>query len=111
MIISRPGKKKYATTVNDTLDERAFIFLNSFQDDTSDSSKQVETSMEPIKYTQTINIQSQMILTLSTYVVIYKMEPLIWTQSSLELESLDKEDLGILAGEAYPKELFRGGKV
>ena len=42
-----------ATTVNYTFDDTRFTFLNSFQDDTSDSSKQVETSMEPIKDTQT----------------------------------------------------------
>ena len=52
-----------------------------------------------------------MILTFSTEFVIYKMDPLIWTQSSQESESLDKEDLGLLAGEAYPKSLFRGGEV
>ena len=37
------------------------------------------------------------------------MDPLIWTQSSPESESLDKEDLRLLAGEASPKALFRGG--
>ena len=36
------------------------------------------------------------------------MDPLIWTQSSPESESLDKEDLGLLVGEASPKALFRG---
>ena len=49
----QPLKYKYATTVNNTLDDTAFTFLNSFQDDTSDSSKQVETSKDPIKDTQT----------------------------------------------------------
>ena len=39
-----PWKDKDTTTVNNTLDDTAFIFLNSFQYDTSDSSKQVETS-------------------------------------------------------------------
>ena len=43
-----------ATTVNNTLDNTGFTFLNSFQDNKSDSSKQVETSMDPIKDTQTI---------------------------------------------------------
>ena len=38
------------------------------------------------------------------------MDPLIWTQSSPESESLEKGDLGLLAGEASPKALFRGGK-
>ena len=47
-------KGKDATTVNNTLDDTGFTFLNSFQDDTSDLSKQIETSMEPIKDTQTI---------------------------------------------------------
>ena len=42
-----------ATTVNYTLDDTGFTFLNSFQDDTSYSSKQVETSKDPIKDTQT----------------------------------------------------------
>ena len=55
--------------------------------------------------------QSKMILTLSTEFVVYKVDPLIWTQSSPESESLDKEDLGLLAGEASPKALFRGVKV
>ena len=52
-----PWKDKDATDskkVNYTLDDTGFTFLNSFQDDTSDSSKQVETGMKPIKYTQTI---------------------------------------------------------
>ena len=52
-----PWKNKdatVATTVNNTLDDTGFKFLNSFQDDTIDSSKQVETIMEPIKDTQTI---------------------------------------------------------
>ena len=49
-----PWKEKDATTVNNTLDDTGFIFLNSLQNDTSDLSKQVETSMEPIKDTQTI---------------------------------------------------------
>ena len=48
-----PWKDKDATTVNNTLDDTAFTFLNSLQDDTSDSSKQVDTSKEPIKDTQT----------------------------------------------------------
>ena len=42
-----------ATTVNNTLDDTVFTFLNLYQDDTSDLSKQVESSMEPIKDTQT----------------------------------------------------------
>ena len=53
--------------------------------------------------------QSQ-ILTLSTEFVIYNMDPLMWTHSSPESESLDKEYLGILAGEASPKALFMGGE-
>ena len=48
-----PWKDKYATTVNNTLDDTAYTFLNSFNDDISDSSKQVKTSKEPIKDTQT----------------------------------------------------------
>ena len=43
-----------ATTVNNTLDDTRFTFLNLYQDDTSDSIKQIETSMEPIKDNQTI---------------------------------------------------------
>ena len=46
-----PWKDKDATTVNNTLDDTAYTFLNSFNDDISDSSKQVETSKEPIKDT------------------------------------------------------------
>ena len=49
-----PWKEKDTKTVNNTLDDTGFTFLNSFQDDTSDLSKQVETIMEPIKDTQTI---------------------------------------------------------
>ena len=52
-----PWKNKYATdakTVNNMLDDTGFTFLNSYQDDTSDSSKQVDTSKEPIKDIQTI---------------------------------------------------------
>ena len=52
-----PWKNKDATvakTVNNALDDTGYTFLNSYQDDTSDSSKQVETSKEPIKDTQTI---------------------------------------------------------
>ena len=37
------------------------------------------------------------------------MIPLMWTQSSPELESLDKEDQGRLARGASPKALFMGG--
>ena len=50
-----PWKDKDATTVNNTLDDLAFTVLNSFQDDTSDSSKQVETSKEPITDTHIVN--------------------------------------------------------
>ena len=42
-----PWKDKDTTTVNDT----AYTFLNSYDDEISDSSKQVETSKEPIKDT------------------------------------------------------------
>ena len=52
-----PWKNKdatVATTVNNTLDDTGYTFLYSYQTDTSDSSKQVETSKEPIKDTQTI---------------------------------------------------------
>ena len=52
-----PWKNKYATdatTVNKTLDDTGVTFFNSYQDDTSDLSKQIDTIMETIKYTQTI---------------------------------------------------------
>ena len=52
-----PWKEKDATvstTVNNALDDTGYKFLNSYQTDTSDSSKQVETSKDPIKDTQTI---------------------------------------------------------
>ena len=48
-----PWKDKDATTVNNTVNNTAYTFFNSFNDDLSDSSKQVETSKEPIKDTQT----------------------------------------------------------
>ena len=52
-----------------------------------------------------------MILKLSTEFVIYNTDPLIWTQSSQESESLDKEDRGLLGGLSIPKALFREEKV
>ena len=48
-------------------------------------------------------------LTLEKEFVIQYMEPPTWTQSSQELVSLDRENLGLLAGEAIPKALFKGG--
>ena len=42
-----------ATTVSNALDDTGYTFLDSYQTDTSDSSKQVEMSKEPIKDTQT----------------------------------------------------------
>ena len=54
--------------------------------------------------------QSQ-ILTLSTEFVIYKIDPLMWTQLSPDSESLDMKDLGLLAGETSTKALFRGREV
>ena len=48
-----PWKDKDATTVRNKLDDTAFTFLNSWNDYTSDSSKQVETIKQPIKNTQT----------------------------------------------------------
>ena len=47
-----PCKDKDATTVNNTVNDTAYTFLNSWNDDISDSIKQVETSKEPIKITQ-----------------------------------------------------------
>ena len=52
-----------------------------------------------------------MMIILSTEFVIYKTDPLIWIQSSQESESLDKDDLVLLEGEAYHKELFSKGEV
>ena len=52
-----PWKNKdatVATAVNNALDDTGYTFLDSYQTDTSDQSKQVETSKEPIKVTQTI---------------------------------------------------------
>ena len=46
-----PWKDKDATTINNTVNDTAYTLLNSWNDDTSDSSKQVETSNEPIKDT------------------------------------------------------------
>ena len=46
-----PWKDKYATTVSNS----AYTFLNSYDDEISDSSKQVEASKEPIKYTHNFN--------------------------------------------------------
>ena len=43
-----------ATTVNNALDDTGYTFLNSYHNDTSDLSKQVETSKEPIKDTHKI---------------------------------------------------------
>ena len=47
-----PWKDIYATTV-DTVNETAYTFLNSWNDEISDSTEQVETSKDPIKDTQT----------------------------------------------------------
>ena len=52
-----PWKNKdatVATTVNNALDDTGYMFLDSYKTDTSDLSKQVDTSKEPIKDTQTI---------------------------------------------------------
>ena len=46
-----PWKDKYATTVNDT----AYAFLNSYDDEISDSDQMVEASKEPIKDTHVHN--------------------------------------------------------
>ena len=43
-----------ATTINNALYDTVYTFLDSYQTDTSDSSKQFETSKDPIKDTQTI---------------------------------------------------------
>ena len=43
--------------------------------------------------------------------VIQKVGPPTWTQSSQDSVSLDKEYLGLLAGEAIPKALFNEGKT
>ena len=48
-----PWKDIDATTVNDMLNDTTNTFLNSFNNNISDSSKQVETSKEQIKDTQT----------------------------------------------------------
>ena len=52
-----PWKNKdatVATTVNNALYDTGYMFLDSYQTDTIYSSKQVGTSKEPIKDTQTI---------------------------------------------------------
>ena len=52
-----PWKNKDATvstTVNNALDDTGYTFLDSYQTNTSDSIKQVETSKDPIKDFQTI---------------------------------------------------------
>ena len=49
-----PWKNKYATvatTVNNALDDNGYTFLDSYHTDTSNLSKQVETSKEPINDT------------------------------------------------------------
>ena len=48
-----PWKDKDATTVNDTVNDTAYTFLNSWNDDISGSSKHVDMSKQPIKDTQT----------------------------------------------------------
>ena len=48
-----PWKSKDTTTVNNTVNDKVYKFLNSQNDDTSDSSKHVETSKYPIKDTYT----------------------------------------------------------
>ena len=39
--------------VNNTVNDTSYTFINSFNDDISDSSRQVETNKETIKDTQT----------------------------------------------------------
>ena len=62
-----PWKNKdaiVAATVNNALDDTGYTFLYSYLTDKSDSSKQVETSKEPIKYTHTIKEQIKDIQTI-----------------------------------------------
>ena len=66
----------------------------------SDSDEKPEARKEPIKGSH-----------LGKYFVIQQMNPPTWTQSSQDLVSLDKEDLGLLAGEAIPRALFKEGKT
>ena len=66
----------------------------------SDSDENPEARKEPIKGSH-----------LGKYFVIQKMNPPTWTQSSQDSVSLDKEDLGLLAGEAIPKISFKEGKT
>ena len=61
------------------------------------------------KILRRVKSQSQ-ILTFLTEFVTYQLGPIMWTQSSLESKSLDKEELRLLAGGASPKALFTGGK-
>ena len=49
-----------------------------------------------------------MILTLSTEFVIYKMNPLIWAQSSQELASLDRGSQTISGG-SHTQSIVQGG--
>ena len=75
----------------------------------SDSDKKPAARKWPIKDNQKIKkpIKGPH---LSPESVIQWMDPSTCTQFSQESVSLDKEDLGLLAEEAIPKALFKGGK-
>ena len=76
----------------------------------SDSDTKPAARKEPIKDTQTLKepIKGSH---LGKYFVIQKMDPPTWTQSSQDSVSLDKEDIGLLAGEAIPKASFKEGET
>ena len=87
-----PWKDKDATTVNDS----TYTFLIHGM------------MMKAIGVNMMRQVKSQSkILTFMTH----QLEPLLWSQSSPESESLDEGDLGLLSGAASPTALLTGGGV
>ena len=90
-----PWKDKDATTVNDTVNDTAYKFLNSWNENTSDSSKQVETSKEPIKDT---HVHDTSVGTTNVYPVV------------TGVGIIGQGGSRAIIGEASPKALFTGKK-
>ena len=113
-----PWKNKdatVATTVNNalddtgyTLDETGYTYLNSY--DTSDSSKQVEKSKEPIKYTRTIKepIKGPHVVNIVRYLMDgpTNMDPVL-----TGVGIIGQGGPRTISGGSIPKALFKGEKV
>ena len=99
MIISRPRKIKDATVAT------GLITITY----SSDLDKKPAARKSQSKIIKRLKIQSKD-LTLSPESVIQWMDPPTWTQSSQDSVSLDKEDIGLLAGGSYTQSIIQGGE-